>query len=229
LPGTSLNGSFALHDSPSPCVSHFVTRLGLWVSFAVLPALGAGQDLGGILKAVESRYNRTQTLEVQFQQTFSVPNRGQRTESGALFLRKPGRMRWQYASPPGKLFLSDGKFIYLYLPSDNRVEKTRVKESEDLRAPLAFLLGKLDFQKDFKKFTARPEGPDTWIVAEPRSDSLAYTQVAFLVTPAFEIRRLEVTGQDRSVMEFRFAGEKLNPRLAEKLFRFVPGPGLQVV
>lgn len=206
-PALAFIAQTGIHAFASAFVFNFVTRLGLWVSFAVLPALAAGQDLGGILKAVESRYNRAQTLEVQFQQTFSVPNRGQRTESGALFLRKPGRMRWQYASPPGKLFLSDGKFIYLYLPSDNRVEKTRVKESEDLRAPLAFLLGKLDFQKDFKKFTARPEGPDTWIVAEPRSDNLAYTQVAFLVTPAFEIRRLEVTGQDRSVMEFRFAGK----------------------
>ena len=206
-----------------------MTPLGLWVSLALLPPLAAGQDLSRILKALESRYNRAQSLEVQFQQTLSVPNRGQRSESGALFLRKPGRMRWQYTSPPGKLFLSDGKFIYLYLPGDNRVEKTRVKESEDMRAPLAFLLGKLDFQKDFKKFTARPEGPDTWIVAEPRSGNLAYTQVAFLVTPAFEIRRLEVTGQDRSVMEFRFAGEKLNPRLEEKLFRFLPGPGVEVV
>jgi outer membrane lipoprotein carrier protein len=125
--------------------------------------------------------------------------------------------------------LSDGKFIYLYLPTENRVEKTKVKESEDMRAPLAFLLGKLDFQKDFKKFTARPEGPDTWIVAEPRSDNLAFTQVAFLVTPTHQIRRLEVTGQDRSVMDFRFAGEKLNPPLDEKLFRFVPGPGVEVV
>jgi len=157
-------------------------------------------------------------VQVQFQQTYSAQRRGRRTESGELFLRKPGRMRWQYSSPPGKPFLSDGRNLYLYTPASDRVEKTRVKESEDMRAPLAFLLGKLDFQKDFKKFTARAEGPDTWIVAEPKSDRLLFTQVGFLVNPSYEIRRLEVTGQDRSVMEFRFEAEKLNPRSKSACF-----------
>jgi len=62
-------------------------------------------------------------------------------------------------------------------------------------------------------------------VAEPRSDRLAYTQVGFLENRSFEILRLEITGQDRSVMEYRFQDEQLDPRLEEKLFRFGPPPG----
>ena len=73
----------------------------------------------------------------------------QRTEAGELSLRKPGRMRWQYDSPKGKLFVSDGKQVYLYTPATNRVEKMKVRESDDMRTPLAFLLGKFDFWRDF--------------------------------------------------------------------------------
>ncbi len=188
----------------------------------------SAQDLGRVLKAVEQRYNNARTLAVRFEQTYTAQKR-RRTERGELYLRKPGRMRWEYSSPDGKLFVSDGKAFYLYTPDNRRVERTRIKESEDWRAPLAFLLGRLDFYRDFKRFTVRAEGPDTWIVAEPRSDRLAYTQVGFLVNPSYEIRKLEITGQDRAVMEFRFEDERVNPRLDENLFRFQPPPGAEVV
>ncbi|MEK7405969.1 MAG: outer membrane lipoprotein carrier protein LolA, partial [Acidobacteriota bacterium] len=150
-------------------------------------------------------------------------------ESGEAFLRKPGRMRWAYSSPQGKLFVTDGKYAWLYTPGSNQVEKTPIKQTDDLRAPLAFLLGKLEFQRDFKRFIWRPEGADYWVVAEPKSDQLAYREVEFLVTPEFQIRRLRVTGQDRSVMEFRFDRERLNPPLSEKLFQFDPPPGAVVI
>jgi len=188
----------------------------------------AGQDVGQILKGVERRYNHARTLAVRFEQTHTAQKR-RRTERGELFLRKPGRMRWQYSVPAGKLFVSDGKTFYLYTPDNNRVERTRIKESDDWRAPLAFLLGKLDFYRDFKRFTLRPEGAGTWIVAEPKFDRLAYTQVGFLVNSSFEITRLEITGQDRSVTDFRFEGERLNPPLEESLFRFQAPPGAEVV
>lgn len=188
----------------------------------------AGQDLSVILRGIERKYNGARTLAVRFEHTHTAQKR-RRTERGELFLRKPGRMRWEYSAPAGKLFLSDGKMFYLYTPDNNRVERTPVKESEDWRAPLAFLLGKLDFQRDFQRFTWRREGPDTWIVAEPWSDRLAYTRVGFLVDAAFRIKRLEITGQDDSVMEYRFEGERLNPPLEESLFRFQPPPGAEVV
>jgi outer membrane lipoprotein carrier protein len=193
------------------------------------PAFGAAVDTSALLKAVQDRYNRAQTLQVLFQQTYSVMGRVSRTESGQLFLRKPGRMRWQYDSPKGKLFLSDGKEMYLYTPASNQVQKIRARDSEDMRAPLAFLLGKLDFWRDFDRFLSQPDNSDVRITAEPKSDRAAYSEVEFVVTPSHEIRYLRVTGQDHSIMEFRFSAEKLNPPLAESLFRFVPPPGVEVV
>jgi len=49
------------------------------------------------------------------------------------------------------------------------------------------------------------------------------------VGPAFEIRELEITGQDNSVMQFRFQDEKLNPPLSEALFRFEAPAGAETV
>jgi outer membrane lipoprotein carrier protein len=174
---------------------------------------------------VESRYNRSKTLKVLFHESYTQGGRARKPESGELFLRKPGKMRWNYAEPPGKLFLSDGKHLYLYTPSQNRAEKMKLKETDDLRAPLAFLLGKLDFSRDFSNFQAKQEGPDLSVTALPKSDKLPYRQVDFVVGPDAQIKRLNVVGHDNSLLAFQFDNEVLNPALDDKMFRFVLPPG----
>jgi outer membrane lipoprotein carrier protein len=181
----------------------------------------ADPGLSRVLKGVEERYNRAKTLQVVFEETYTVNGRARKAESGDLYLRKPGRMRWDYTAPAGKLFLSDGKDVYLYTPSDNSAEKMKLKESEDMRAPLAFLLGKLEFEKEFQNFqTKQTDGGNLKIIANPKSDRLPYREVEFIVTPDFQIRTLNITGQDSSVLTFVLTNERLNPTLDDKIFRF---------
>jgi outer membrane lipoprotein carrier protein len=226
---TWLIRAFLFHDSRHPRVYFYVTRIVLGACLLAVCASAAGPDLTSILHGVENRYNRARTLEVRFEQTYDAPGRGPKTESGVLFLRKPGRMRWQYDNPSGKLFLSDGKFTFLYTPANHRVERTKVKESDDTRAPLAFLLGKLDFERDFKRFVTRPQGPDLWITAEPSSDKAPFTKVEFLVGPSFEIRKVIVAGEGGSATGFSFNQEKLNPQLSDRLFQFQSPAGAEIV
>ena len=189
-------------------------------------------DLSRTLKGVEARYNSAQTLEVEFAYTYSFRNR-KTSEKGTLFLRKPGRMRWQYAEPAGKLFVSDGNLLYSYIPEERRAEKTKFKETEDMRAPLAFLLGRLDFQRDFGEYRTAtqggPQGGDVFITALPKSDKMPYTEVSFLVTKDFAIRRVVVKGQDGSVTDFTFAGEKRNGAVGDAMFTFSAPAGVEVV
>ena len=58
----------------------------------------------------------TKTLQVSFTEQYTPAGRPQRTESGTLYLRKPGRMRCDYALPKGKLCVSDGTYLYVYTP-----------------------------------------------------------------------------------------------------------------
>jgi outer membrane lipoprotein carrier protein len=185
--------------------------------------------LEGLLKKVETRYNRSESLRLDFSEAYAGVKSPVQSESGVLYLRKPGRMRWQYASPAGKLFISDGKEVFLYDPRDGKAEKSKLKESADVRAPLAFLLGKLDFQKEFKSFQTRAEGADTWIIAEPKSENLAYTKVEFLTTPEGEIRRVNVTLQDLSKLDFTFNNEQLNAPVTPAMFLFKAPAGVPVV
>jgi len=219
------------HIPPNFRVYNNVKHLPLWVSLAcLLPLQAAGTvDVPALLKGVEQRYNRAKTLQVQFIEAYSIEGQPRKSESGELTLRKPGRMRWDYTQPAGKLFVSDGKDVYLYTPSAHRVEKTKLKASEDMHAPMAFLLGKLDFAKEFRDFSLKPDGANYVVTAKAKSDRLPYETVEMLVTPDDEILRLVVTGQDQSVLTFQFSGEKLNPPVNDALFKFQIPAGASLV
>jgi len=138
-------------------------------------------------------------------------------------------MRWDYSTPSGKLFLSDGKDVYLYTPDAHRVEKTKLKASEDMRAPLAFLLGKLDFSKEFRDFDVQPDGADFVVGAKAKTDRLPYEKIEMLIAPDYQIQRLVVNGQDQSILTFQFAREKLNPPVDDALFKFQMPAGATLI
>jgi outer membrane lipoprotein carrier protein len=192
-------------------------------------AFGADPKLDPLLKGVEQRYNKAKTLQVLFKEVYTPPGKPRRTESGLLLLRKPGKMRWQYSQPAGKLFISDGKWIWLYTPAENRAEKMKFKETDDLRAPLAFLLGKLDFDKEFSNLRGQAEGDRMRIQAEPKTDNLPYSAVEFLVGPDSTILEVKVTGFDKSIIHFTFEQERLNPPLDNKQFSFQVPRGVELV
>ena len=203
--------------------------LRLLVALLSVSALSADTSLDSLLKGVESRYNKAKTLQVAFHEEYTPLGRPRRSESGTLQLRKPGKMRWDYEQPKGKLFISDGKFLYLFTPAENRYEKMKLQESDDMRAPLRFLLGKLNFEKEFRNLQAKPEGDGQRITAEPKTDNLPYSAVEFVVGPGSVIRVVKVTNFDRSVLEFHFDNEKVDPPLDATLFQFQVPKGAELI
>ncbi|SPE25682.1 Outer membrane lipoprotein carrier protein LolA [Candidatus Sulfopaludibacter sp. SbA3] len=191
-------------------------------------AFAADPGLDDLLKSVENRYNHAKSLQVLFKEQYTLPGKATRTENGLLMLRKPLRMRWDYSQPKGKLVLSDGTDLWIYTPADNRAEKMSLKKTEDMRAPLAFLLGKLNFQKDFRNLQGKQEGSDTRVTAESNSESLPYSSVQFVVSHDSHIKQVRITYYDQSVLDLTFDQERLDPALDAKLFQFHLPPGAQL-
>lgn len=199
------------------------------VGLLAVSAYAGDAKLDALLKNVEARYNHASSLQVLFHEDYMPVGHARKQESGTLLLRKPGRMRWEYTVPQGKLIVCDGKSMWMYTPAENRVDKmASPAESGDMRAPLAFLLGKLHFEKEFTNIAAHPEGPDTRITAGPKTDNLPYSAVEFVVTPEGRIREVKATGFDQAVYDFTFDKEKLNPPIDGKLFHFEAPKGAEI-
>ncbi len=197
------------------------------LSSALLQAATTADEL---IRRVETRYNAAQTLSVNFVENYSMQGHPRPPEQGKLTLRKERKMRWDYLRPAGKLFISDGKTVYLYSASENRVEKMPLKNTEDMRAPLAFLLGRLDLKKEFRDFTTHSaEGGDAWLFGRSKNDRAPYDSVEMLITATGSVRELKVTGRDQSLLDFSFQDEQVNPPVSDNLFHFNIPAGAEVV
>ncbi len=102
---------------------------------------GSAKSLAHLL---EEHYRQPHTLQAVFLERFSEGEKQSRVESGTVYFRRPGQMRWEYDSPEKKLFLVDGKTTWFYVPYDHTVTKAPVKESSDWRTPFSLLTRKAD-------------------------------------------------------------------------------------
>jgi len=186
-----------------------------------------------IAVAVDARYNQRQTLQTDFTEIYRGAGM-ERTESGTLWLKKPGKMRWQYRSPREKLFVSDGKFAWFYVPGEAQVRRTPVRQLDDLRSPLAFLLGKTKLEKELSGLSpALDMAPRTAgnvvLRGVPRALADQVNQVLIEVTPANWIDRIILQGADGSSTEFRFQGQTEDEKIDDQNFRFAVPPGVEVI
>ena len=110
--------------------------------FCALPAASFPQTAPGYVHQLEAAYKNARTLQASFLQTYSESGRVSRAESGVAYFRRPGKMRWEYASPEKNLFIVDGKFAWFFVPADRTVSRVAARDSADWRTPLRFLPAK---------------------------------------------------------------------------------------
>lgn len=190
--------------------------------------------LDDYVRQFESSYHDVRTLRASFTQEYSAWNHT-RVESGEMYLQRGGKMRWEYQKPEAKLFLSDGKNVLLYVPSEKQLTRTPVGESGDVRVPLELLVSRLSVRRLFSRIEfAGPEVPaepgDRVLRAYPkRGAEQEYRDVLVELTPEFDIRRLVVTYPDETTMAFSFDRIARNVPVAPALFQFVPPAGTEVI
>jgi outer membrane lipoprotein carrier protein len=195
----------------------------------ILLAQAAPAPLAERLHRIETRYNSLRTLRSEFEQSLAVAQGRRVIERGTLSLRKPGQMRWEYSQPAGKIFVSDGKQIFFLSSSARRLEISSIKETEDLRIPLAFLIGRLDFQRDFQRYEESPQPNGTKIRAIPRSSKSPFEYIEFIAAADGRLLFVNVQSKDGSTMAYSFQNEVLNPALSPSLFTLSAPEGFEVL
>ena len=104
---------------------------------------------------VDRHYNRLHSLKAEFTESYAGMGM-QRSEGGTLLLEKPGRMRWDYSSPAGKVFLLDRKYAWFYKQGDPQVQRIEARKLDDLRSPLRYLLGHAQLEKEMEHLELSP-------------------------------------------------------------------------
>jgi len=196
------------------------------------------EDIHQLAQAVDAHYNHLHSLQSDFTEIYRGDG-PQRVESGTLWLKKPRKMRWEYRSPNDKLFVSDGETVWFYQPAERQLRKTAFRKLDDLRSPIAFLLGKTKLENELRELSKvvdqSPLQPaNTLLRGVPKSVVAQSTggqvsEVQLEITPSDEIVRIVLMEADGATTEFRFAGWKENLKLSDSLFQFTAPPGVETV
>jgi outer membrane lipoprotein carrier protein len=148
--------------------------------------------------------------------------RKKQNERGFVQVKKPGKMRWDYKVPEPKVFVSDGRRIYLHVPADNQVIVSPVPDEDQATTAVLFLVGKGNLTRDFKVSYADDRGPDTYSLRlDPKLPERDYDWLQIVVDRrTLQIRTLSAADSQGGRSTFQFSNFKENVGLPDKTFAF---------
>lgn len=192
------------------------------------PSASSALTPAELAKRVDKHYDRLHSLSLHFTENYQGMGM-QRSESGILLLEKPGRMRWNYTRPMGKLFVVDGKNAYSYTPGDAQAERYPAKQLEDFRSPLRFLLGHTKIEKELTNLTLIPDGAVYRLRGVPKGMEQKVAEVDLTVTADGTMQAIQWRETDGATTRFVLSVEQQNPPLPRDTFVFHPPAGVNVV
>lgn len=220
-----------------PCVSrarNFPKGCGMISLFFLLSSLGATGANVGMLEAVQAAYKKAGDVEAGFTQTYVEKLRGRkRAESGRLWAKADGRVRWQYQKPTVKEFIYDGKVAYFYEPENAQVTVFENFRQSKLSTALRLLVGGGALTETFEvrpceKFCDLAKPGQAVLALWPRQPLAGVHHVLMMIDKSNHRVAMSVLFDPLgNRTEYRFSNVKFHAEIAEANFHFEKPPGVQ--
>jgi outer membrane lipoprotein carrier protein len=202
------------------------------LAFALL-ARGAPAEKTVVVAGLQAWLDGTRTLELRFRQSLVSGALGTSvSESGRLYLERPGKIRWDYLEPERKIALLLGDRTVLYLEEERTMSRGRLSEEQGLFPKLLAGGSRVD-----DLFTATLVATPTTggrgayrLRLVPKTDPSATSSVTLtLRPPSFSIEGAELLDETGNRTTYTFTDVKRNRKLPEAVFGFEPPPGTEIV
>ena len=201
----------------------------------VAAASAPAQSLDDVIRDVESAYGRITDMRAEFNQSSFNKSLSQTIPAkGTVYLKKGGKLRWEYTEPTAQEIVSDGKKLWVYTPS---LKQVNVADAQSMLAGPAgsFLAGLGRLRSEFTvRFLnpAQPKDADgNWVLdLTPKQPLPTLTRLILSLEPrGWEIRKAIVHDQFENTVSMQFTKMVVNSGLPDKTFTFVAPKGVAVV
>jgi len=199
---------------------------------ALLLAVPAKDPGRAIARRVQAFYAQTKDFSAGFRQHYTYVAIGRVEESeGVVQVKKPGKVRWDYAKPDRRTLYIEDRTLWIWRPDDQEAQVKRDFGGEQLSSAFTFLWGKGNLLKDFSpRAVPAPEGL-------PKGDALELTPIKaipgiekllFVVAKDGQVLASVVTNPQGDINQIVFTGAKIDQGLSDSLFHFAPPKGAYV-
>ena len=189
---------------------------------ALLLAVPAKDPGRAIARRVQAFYAQTKDFSAGFRQHYTYVAIGRVEESeGVVQVKKPGRVRWDYAKPDRRTLYIEDRTLWIWRPDDQEVQVKRDFGGEQLSSAFTFLWGKGNLLKDFSpRAVPAPEGL-------PKGDALELTPIKampgidkllFVVARDGQVLASVVTNSQGDINQIVFTDAKIDQGLSDSLF-----------
>ncbi|RPH84990.1 MAG: outer membrane lipoprotein carrier protein LolA [Candidatus Rokuibacteriota bacterium] len=212
-----------------------VVVLGAVGAWAQTPAPGPTPSLDEVIKNIETAYGRINDLKAEFSQTAFNKSLNQSIPAhGTVYLKKGGKLRWEFADPTPQQIVSDGTTVWVYTPALSQVNVGPAPEA--LAGPAGSFLAGLGRVREH--FTVRflnpaePRDRDGNVVLDmvPKAALPTMSRLVLSFDPrSWEVRRGVVYDQFENTVTMQFRKPAVNTGLADSLFTFVAPKGVATV
>jgi len=201
----------------------------------VTPSAVRAETLEDVVRDLEAAYSRVTDLRAEFTQTAFNKSLNQTIPAqGTVYLKKGGRLRWEYTEPTPQEIVSDGRKLWVYTPALNQVNVGDAPEA--LAGPAgSFLAGLGRLRAEFGVRFLNPAQPKddggNWVLDLTPKQPLPTLARLILAVDAktWELRTAVVYDQFENTVTMRFAKVAINSSLPDGLFTFVTPKGVATV
>ena len=207
--------------------------LSLTLLAACAPA--SAETLDDVVRDVEAAYGRMTDLRAEFTQNAFNKSLNQTIPAqGIVYLKKGGKLRWEYKEPTPQEIVSDGKKLWVYTPALGQVNVGEATEA--LAGPAgSFLAGlgrlRAEFAVRFLNPVEPRDGEGNWVLdlTPKRPLPTLARLVLSMDAKTWELRRAVVYDQFENTVTMRFTKVAINSGLPDRLFTFEAPKGVATV
>ena len=232
------------------CTKEYTTRVvaALALTIALMPAQNVtaqkkdenrlqanNTDVNDIVAKIQAQYASAVDYQATFVQTTSHKMFAGRLERsyGVVKFRKGGLMRWEYQRPEKKLFIYDGKMLWIYEPEVPQIF-SGAADAERLRRALAFLTGEGKILEEYNVeiLDAKKYHFNKGVVLglSPKDNKSPYKKIELYVeTPGYRVIRSVVVDHEKNRNRLDFSDPKFGAGIPASAFTFTPPAGVPVL
>lgn len=209
------------------------TRLRICVAAVALAlsAADAGDDTAKTLDAVQKRYDSVRDLRADFAQTSYSAALGKETEArGTVIVKRPGKMRWEYGKPDGRVIVLDETTVRIWSPEEKQLQIAALSAGNVSPTALGFLMGQGVLRDSFEASPlTEPGRSERGVLLRPKGDTGFESLALWLDPKTLQLRESVVVDLFGNRTRVRFESIVENAGVAPSAFELTAPAGAEVI